>query len=66
MFHFISNTRFAWLASARNTIKELQSTFQAPKAIAKELQNMIAHGCTAEQCNAIAGASWMLRQQVGA
>lgn len=66
MFNFISAPRFAWLATARNTIKELQSTFQAPRAIAKELQEMITRGASAEQCNAIASASLMLREQIGA
>lgn len=66
MFNFISTQRFAWLATARNTINELQITFQAPEAIAKELQGMITRGAGAKECNAVASASLMLREQIGA
>lgn len=65
MIKFISTARFAWIATARNTIKELQSTFNAPKAIAVELQGMIASGKNVNECNDYATASFMLREQVG-
>lgn len=63
---FVNTSRFAWIAECRNTIRELCSTFNAPRAIAKELQKMIASGATAADCNAIAEQSYILRYQIGA
>lgn len=62
---FVSPSRFAWIAEYRNTMRELCSTFNAPRAIAKELQQMIACGATAADCNAIAEQSYILRNQIG-
>ena len=62
---FISPARFAWLVEFRNTVKELRATFNAPTAIARELQSMIARGADVEQCNQFAAASYELRAQSG-
>ena len=63
---FVNTSRFAWIAGYSNTIREICSTFHAPRAIAKELQRMIASGATAADCNAIAEQSYILRRQIGA
>lgn len=57
--------RFAWIAECRNTVRELMSTFQAPRAIAKQLQGMVSSGATLAACSAVAAASLELRSQVG-
>ena len=62
---FTCPARFAWIAECRNTIRELTATFMAPRTIAKELQLAIANGATLADCNAIATASYELRNQLG-
>lgn len=61
----ISELCFDWIAECRNTVKQIARSFDVPRAIAKEIQGMVARGATHRDCEAVAAASWELRSQIG-
>lgn len=61
----MNTARFNWLASCRNTIREIVGTWNVPRVIAGDIQKAIAFGCTELEVNSIAKASRELRNQVG-
>lgn len=63
---FITAMRFSWMAECRNTVREICSTFNVSRAVAQDMQRLIATGASAEDCNAIATAAHLLCNQAGA
>lgn len=63
---FINAMRFSWLAEYRNTVREICNTFNVSRAVAQDMQRLIATGASAADCNAIATQVYMLCNQVGA
>lgn len=63
---FITAMRFSWMAECRNTVREICSTFNVSRAVAQDMQQMIATGASAKDCNAIAAAAYLLCNQIGA
>ena len=63
---FITVMRFSWMAECRNTVREICSTFNVSRAVAQDMQQLIATGASAADCNAIATQAYMLCNQVGA
>ena len=63
---FITAMRFSWMAECRNNLREIRSTFNVSRAVAQDMQKMIANGASAKDCNAIAMQAYLLCNQVGA
>ena len=49
----------------RNTVKAIQSVWSVPRAVAQDMQIMIATRKSQIECDMVARASFDLRQQVG-